>query len=88
MIIGPFTLYRLIIAAALVVMVIAAGIWAMWDGLHDLRIRWRLRRHQMRHAPGHCTRCGYDIRANLDRCSECGEPVKKIAPPPASLLRK
>ncbi|HEY2585702.1 MAG TPA: zinc ribbon domain-containing protein [Tepidisphaeraceae bacterium] len=33
-----------------------------------------LRRKRSR-AEGRCTSCGYDLRASMDRCPECGRPI-------------
>jgi hypothetical protein len=36
----------------------------LWAG-----IGWRQRRQVM---AGHCANCGYDLRATLEKCPECG----------------
>ena len=39
------------------------------------------RRLRPKHAPGHCRRCGYDLRATLGRCPECGSIASRGAMP-------
>jgi hypothetical protein len=40
-------------------------------------IAFRLSRRSFR--PGHCPRCGYDLRASKERCPECGKAISKKA---------
>lgn len=44
---------------------LAPGLWVAGIGFRSLRRRRRVRR-------GLCAECGYDLRASLDRCPECG----------------
>ena len=49
-----------------------------------LPVRWAVlrRRERRRNAAKVCVRCGYDLRACVERCSECGEPIP-LEPEPA-----
>lgn len=39
----------------------------------------RVVRRRARAAQGLCVRCGYDVRSNVGRCSECGAPIQGAA---------
>jgi hypothetical protein len=57
-------------------MLIAMGSPLIWyDG-------WQLRRDRQRH--GCCLHCGYDLRASVNRCPECGSPIPHQSNNPAS----
>jgi hypothetical protein len=39
---------------------------------------WRWGRAKQRGSLGLCRKCGYDLRATLERCPECGTVAKKV----------
>lgn len=61
--------------------------WAAPSALLVLLGALRVRRHRSERwgAAGRCRTCGYDLRASVGRCPECGEGIPKTPEQPAAL---
>ena len=54
----------------------------IWLRLAEIINRWRKPIPPL--PPGHCKRCGYDLRASEERCPECGAPIPAATDTPAA----
>jgi hypothetical protein len=72
----PDRYYSVILAHGVAAAVSGAAVWP-WIGWTV----YRRRRARRRDRAGLCPKCGYDVRANPTRCSECGYELKTVTVP-------
>jgi hypothetical protein len=58
---------------------LGASVLLLWRAALVARLCWKMYDNHPGYGPGHCRRCGYDIRATPERCPECGLQSKKQA---------